>query len=130
MKTPNIDIIYTMKLSTVFLGVFATVSLTRGITVPEAEPEALALPEAEAEPVELEKRACTPLTRAQCQASSATKYSGVYCAYCFEVLGTHWSSHKDWAYQLNKNDGSCCTYGVRNSCKGDPATIRKTECPV
>ncbi|KAI5820710.1 hypothetical protein BZA77DRAFT_301483 [Pyronema omphalodes] len=79
---------------------------------PEADPEPISYPEAN----KLEKRACKN-NGCQCAAGS----SGIYCWACAGVTRTgdttaHTGDYRDWVYQC---DGTkCCTYGVRNSCKG------------
>ena len=121
-----------MKLSTLYLAVLLTGVLA--IPNPEAAPEALAepVPEPEALPGfghDLVKRDCKELSKKQCSALAGTKKSGVYCARCPEVQGTHWRTHKDWAYQLNAKTKACCTYGLRKSCQLEPFSLKKS-CPV
>ncbi|KAI5801065.1 hypothetical protein FPQ18DRAFT_316946 [Pyronema domesticum] len=89
---------------------------------PIAEPEAEALAEADAEAIsypeanKLDKRACVN-NGCKCAAGS----SGLYCWACSGVTTTgdtnaQSGNYRDWVYQC---DGTkCCTYGVRNSCRG------------
>ena len=110
-----------MKLQSIFISILGAAALVTA--VPAANPEAEPLP-GMAE--DLEKRACTSLTSAQCHASSSTTRSGVYCGLCPQVQGSYWSSHPYYAYQLNAATKSCCTYGTRLSCLTDGTS----QCPI
>lgn len=110
-----------MKLTILPLALLLTSVIAIPNPDPEAEPEALAEALAGAD---LEKRACTKLSHKQCHAAPKTK-SGVYCGWCGPVLGEHYKSHLNWAYQLNGKTKECCTYGYRKSC--DKAG---KQCPI
>lgn len=117
-----------LRLLTIFAASTCLITGALGAPNPEAKAVAEAVAEAIAEPEgDLTPRACTSLSKNQCHASSGAK-GGVYCGWCPQVLGTYWDDldHYNYAYQLNGQDGSCCTYGYRKSCAGS----NLDQCPI